>query len=464
MISDNDLRTLRSRLSGQLLTPADEGYDAARTVFNRMVDRRPALIARCASADDVAAAVGFARERELLLSVKCTGHNVAGYAVNDGGLVIDLSLMKKIVVDAESRRVRVDAGCTWGEVNDALQPRELAAAGGFVSITGVSGLTLGGGLGWLVRKHGPALDNLVSAQVVLADGRLVTASGSENDDLFWALRGGGGNFGIVTEFTFEVHPCGTALAGVMLHPAAAARDTLRWWREFERTTPQEYSGSALLLHFPQDPSAPEPLRGAAIIAAGGVYAGAISDGERAIQPLRQYGEPLADTFHALPYNEIQRMADFAFPPGLHNYWKSGFLKSLDDAAIDTIVEHFERVPSPHTVVVLEHDGDGAIERVPESATAYGHRGWPYNFVVTSAWSDPRDTERNIAWTRGLFDAMRPFLADAAYVNYLGGDEGEEGLRASYGVAKLARLSALKMKYDPGNLFRMNQNVRPVAAQ
>jgi FAD/FMN-containing dehydrogenase len=319
-------------------------------------------------------------------------------------------------------------------------------------------------LGWLVRKHGPALDNLVSAQVVLADGRLVTASGSENDDLFWALRGGGGNFGIVTEFTFQVHPCGTALAGVMLHPAAAARDTLRWWREFERTTPQEYSGSALLLHFPQDPSAPEPLRGAAIIAAGGVYAGAISDGERAIQPLRQYGEPLADMFHALPYNEIQRMADFAFPPGLHNYWKSGFLKSLDDAAIDTIVEHFARVPSPHTVVVLEHDGDGAIERVPESATAYGHRGWPYNFVVTSAWSDPRDTERNIAWTRGLFDAMRPFLADAAYVNYLGGDEGEEGLRASYGVAKLARLSALKMKYDPGNLFRMNQNVRPVAAQ
>lgn len=462
MISESDIRQFTSRFSGHLLTPADDGYDAARRVFNAMIDRRPALIARCANANDVAHALSFARERDVTVSVKCTGHNVAGYAVCDGGLVIDLSLMKGITADPDGRTVQVEAGCTWGEVNDALQPYGLAAAGGFVSVTGVSGLTLGGGLGWLVRKYGAALDNLISARVVLADGRIVTASAAENEDLFWALRGGGGNFGIVTDFLFTVHPVAAALAGVVLHPLAAARDALRHWRDFERTTPEEFSGSALLVHFPQDPSAPEPLRGAAVVGLGGVYAGTGPQAERAVEPLRRFGQPLVDLFQSTPYNQVQRMADFAFPQGMHNYWKSSFLKTLDDRAIDVLVHHFERVPSPHTVIVLEHDGDGAIERVPEDATAYGHRGWPYNFVVTSAWSDAKDTERNITWTRGLFDAMRPFLADAAYVNYLGADEGEDGLRAAYGAAKIARLMALKMKYDPRNTFRMNQNVKPVA--
>jgi len=461
MISETQIRELSARLSGQLLTPTDDGYDAARSVFNSMIDRHPALIARCANVDDVVQAVSFARQRDLLVSVKCTGHNVAGYAVCDDGLVIDLSLMKGITVNADARTVRVGAGCTWGEVNDALQPHQLAAAGGFVSITGVSGLTLGGGLGWLVRKYGPALDNLISARVVLADGRVVTASASENEDLFWALRGGGGNFGIVTEFEFTVHPAGTVLAGVVLHPAAAARDALRHWRDFERTTPEEFSGSALLLHFPQDPSAPEPLRGAALVGLGGVYAGVGPQAERTVAPLRRYGQPLADLFQPTPYNQVQRMADFAFPPGLRNYWKSSFLKTLDDRAIEVLVTHFERVPSPHTVIVLEHDGDGAIERVPEMATAYGYRGWPYNFLVTSAWSDPTESEKNIAWTRELFAAMGPFLAPAAYVNYLGGDEGVEGLHAAYGV-KLARLAALKAKFDPGNMFRLNQNIAPAS--
>jgi FAD/FMN-containing dehydrogenase len=463
MIPEIDIRQFKSRLSGHLLTPTDDGYDAARRVFNAAVDRRPALIARCANAKDVVHALSFAGERKLTVSVKCTGHNVAGYAVCDDGLVIDLSLMKDITVDSDARTVHVGAGCTWGEVNDALQPHGLAAAGGFVSITGVSGLTLGGGLGWLVRKYGPALDNLISARVVLADGRIVAASASENEDLFWALRGGGGNFGVVTDFLFKVHPLGTAFAGVVLHPVSAARQALQHWRDFERTSPEEFSGSALLLHFPQDPSAPEPLRGAALVGLGGVYAGAGPHAEAAVGPLRRFGQPFVDLFQPTPYNEVQRMADFAFPPGMRNYWKSSFLKTLDDRAIDVLVEHFERVPSPYTVIVVEHDGDGAIERVPEDATAYGHRGWPYNFVVTSAWSDPQDTERNISWTRELFDAMRPFRAEGSYVNYLGGDEGEEGLRAAYGAAKLARLTALKMKYDPGNVFRMNQNVKPVAA-
>lgn len=459
MSADAAIRSLKSEISGQVLTPVDGGFDAARAVFNTMIDRRPALIVRCATNEDVIRAVTFAREQDLVVSVKCTGHNVAGFAVCDGGLVIDLSLMKDISVTPATHSVRVGAGCTWGEVNDALQPHALAAAGGFVSITGVSGLTLGGGLGWLVRKYGLALDNLKSARVVLADGTLVTASSSQNDDLFWGLRGGGGNFGIVTEFEFAVHDAGTVLAGVVLHPLAAGRGALRHWRDFEASVPEEFSGSALLFHFPQDPSAPEPLRGAPFVGMGGVYAGPVDAGEKVAAPLRAYGPPLVDLFQASPYNQVQRMADFAFPPGLRNYWKSSYLKQLSDQAIDVMLEYMKRVPSPHTVIVLEHNGNGALERVAESATAFGSRAWPYNFVVTSAWHDAADDDGNIKWTRDLFQAMRPFMADASYVNYLGGDEGADGLRAAYG-AKFERLSLLKLKYDPHNVFRMNQNVRP----
>ena len=459
MPSATAIGLLRSRLSGQLLTPADQGYEAARRVFNAMIDRRPALIAQCASAADVVQAVRFARDHDLPVAVKCTGHNVVGFAVCNDGLVIDLSPMKAIMVDAVARTVRVEAGCTWGEVNDALQPHALAAAGGFVSVTGVSGLTLGGGLGWLVRKHGLALDNLLSARVVLSDGRVVTASETDHADLFWGLRGGGGNFGIVTEFEFQVHPGGDVLAGLVLHPLAAARDALRQWRDWEAASPEEFSGSAVLFTFPQDPSAPEPMRGAPLAGVGGVYAGAGRGAEETIAPLRAYGPPLADMFQTAPYNQVQRMADFVFPQGMHNYWKSSYLRELSDGAIDVVLEFFARVPSPHTAIVLEHNGNGALERVAESATAFGHRNWPYNFVVTSAWPNPGDTERNVNWTRELYAAMHPFLADAAYVNYLGGDEGIEGLRAAYGT-KFERLTLLKIKYDPDNVFRFNQNIAP----
>jgi FAD/FMN-containing dehydrogenase len=456
------IHELTSHFSGQVLTPADQGYDAARSLFNVAIDRRPAVVARCANAEDVVRALRFARDQNLPTSVKCTGHNVAGFAVCENGVVIDLSLMKNVNVDVSASTVRVGAGCTWGEVNDALQPHALAATGGFVSITGVSGLTLGGGLGWLVRTYGLALDNLLSARVVLADGRIVTAKATENADLFWALRGGGGNFGVVTEFEFKVHPAGTVFAGVVLHPFAAGRDALLHWREFERTSPEEFTSGALLCHFPQDPSAPEPLRGAALVGLAGVYAGAGPMAEKTVAPLRGFGPPLADLFQPTPYNQVQRMADFAFPPGKHNYWKSAYLKELSDAAIDVLIDHFGRVPSPHTAIVLEHHGNGALERVPEDATAFGNRGWPYNFVVTSAWTDATDTERNVTWTRELHAAMRPFLADAAYVNYVG-DEGTEGLRAAYGAAKLERLAVLKAQYDPTNVFRMNQNVTPAGS-
>ncbi len=462
MITTSAVHKLKSRFRGELILPGDQQYDTARAVFNLTIDRRPGLIARCAGSDDVIHAVNFAREENLLVAVRGTGHNVAGFAVCDDGLVIDLSRMKAITVDPQARTVRAQGGCNWGEVNDALQPYGLAATGGFVSVTGVSGLTLGGGLGWLVRKHGLALDNLLSAEVVLADGRLVTASPRENNDLFWAIRGGGGNFGVVTSFEFQVHPVGTVLAGIVLHPAAAAGGAIRRWRDLEAMAPDESTQGALLFHFPDDPSAPAPLRGAAVVGLGGVYSGPVDEGEKVLRPLREYGPPLADMFQPMPYNAAQRMADFLWPPGLHSYWKSNYLKTLSDAAIDVIVDFFARVPSPRTVIVLEHNGDSAWDRVADSATAFGYRAWPYNFVVTSAWSDPNDTERNISWTRALFDAMRPFAAQGAYVNYLGGDEGVDGLKAAYG-AKLARLAALKAKFDLTNLFRMNQNIAPASA-
>jgi len=461
MITPSRITQLKNDFQGQLLIGGDPDYDAARKVFNIMIDRRPEVIARCRSSGDVAKIVNFARQNGALVSIRGTGHNVAGYAVCNGGIVIDLSPMKGIQVDPKSHTVRVEAGLTWGEVNDALQPYGLAATGGFVSVTGVSGLTLGGGLGWLVREHGLALDNLLSAQVVLADGRIVTASASKNEDLFWAIRGGGGNFGVVTSFEFRVHPVGTVLAGVVIHPAATASDVLRCWRDFEKTSPNKLTQGALLFHFPDDPSGPPELRAKPVIGVGGVYAGALKEGEQALAPLRSFGPPAADLFEAMPYNQAQRMADFLWPPGLHGYWKSSYMESLSDDAISIVVDHFSRVPSRNTVVVLEYNGNGAMSRVPDATTAFGHRKWPFNFLVTSAWSNPSDTDKNISWTREFFDAMRPHLANASYVNYIG-DEGIDGVKSSYGGEKFARLAEIKLKYDPANVFRMNQNIPPVS--
>ena len=455
------MQALRSRVHGDVLTPAEAGYDAARVVFNAAVDRKPAAIVRCVDSHDVIEALSFGRGERLPIAVRAAGHNVAGYAVCDDGVVIDLSRMKTIHVDSTRRTVHAGPGLTWGELNDQLQEYGLAATGGFVSTTGVSGLTLGGGLGWLVRKHGLALDNLLAADVILADGRQVTASELENPDLFWAIRGGGGNFGIVTSFQFRVHPVGTVLAGIVLHPAAHASGAIRRWRDFEASAPEESTQGALLFHFPDDPSGPPPLRGAALCGLGGVYAGPIADGERILRPLREYGPPIVDLFKPTPYNEAQKMADFLWPPGLRSYWKSSYVEALSDDAIDVVVDFFSKVPSKHTVVVLEHNGNGALERVPESATAFGHRQWPYNFVVTSAWSEPGDRERNIAWTREFFDAMQPFLAPTAYLNYLG-DDAQDRLVAAFGAEKYARLAALKSKYDPTNVFRINQNIHPLA--
>jgi FAD/FMN-containing dehydrogenase len=461
VFSPSDLEKFRTDLRGTSFCPGDPGYESARKIHNALIDRHPAIIVQCAGVADVIAAVKFARNHDVLTSVRGTGHNVAGISLCDGGLVIDLSVMKGIHMNPAARRARVEPGVTWAELNQELQTFGLAATGGFVGTTGIGGLTLGGGLGWMVRKHGCALDNLLSVDVVTADGQFFIASLTENPDLFWAVRGGGGNFGIITSFGFQVHPAGTVLAGLVLHPLSKGRAAMQFWREYEKTAPEETSNSAVLFTAPKELPVPEVLRREAIVGIGGVYVGPLDEGERALRPLREFGPPAADIYQFMPYSRAQTMADFLWPRGLYSYWKSSFLKSLSDGAIDTILDFYAKTPSPQTVIVLEHDGDGAWSRVPEDATAFGHRNWPYNLVVTTMWSDAADTETNIRWTRDLWHAMQPFLADAAYVNYLG-DVEEEGIRAAYGK-KYERLAVLKAKYDPANFFRMNQNIKPSEA-
>ena len=458
MLAELALQELRASLRGQLILPKDAEYDAARRIHNAMIDRRPALIVRCSGVADVVAAIKFARRHEMVVAIRGTGHNVAGTSLCDGGLVIDLSRMKSVRVDHARGTARVEAGATWAEFNHELQVFGLAATGGFVGATGVSGLTLGGGLGWLVRKHGLSLDNLLSLDMVTAEGRVVTASASENVDLFWGVRGGGGNFGVATSFEFRVHPAGTVLAGMVLHPLSRSASVLRFWREYEGTAPEELTNGALLFHAPAELALPDVLHREGVVGLGGVYCGSVDVGGKVLRPLREFGPPAADIFQPMPYSAAQVMADFLWPAGSYNYWKSSYLTELSNAAIDTIVAHYAEAPSLQTIVVLEHNGDGAMSRVAEDATAFGHRRWPYNLLVTSVWRNAADADANIAWTRRFWNAMNPFLADAVYVNYLG-DEGEERVRAAYG-AKYERLVALKNKYDPTNFFRMNQNIRP----
>jgi FAD/FMN-containing dehydrogenase len=313
----------------------------------------------------------------------------------------------------------------------------------------------------MVRKYGCALDNLVSADIVTADGQFLRASATENPDLFWGIRGGGGNFGIITSFEFQVHPAGTVLAGLVLHTLSKGREALRFWREYEKTAPIETSNSVAVFTAAPEVPVPDTLREEGIVGIGGVYIGSLDEGERVLRPLREFGPPSADIYQPMPYSAAQTMADFLWPRGLYSYWKSSFLKSLSDGAIDTILDFYKKTPSPQTVVVIEHDGDSAFSRVPEEATAFGHRNWPYNFVITTMWTDARDNDANIRWTREFMEAMKPYLADASYVNYLG-EVSEEGIRNAYGK-KYERLAALKRKYDPTNFFCLNQNIAPQRA-
>ena len=454
MLGDSHVEQLKTSLRGNLLRPADSDYQGARQVFNAMIDRHPALIARCLGAADVIACVRFAAEHDLPLSIRGGGHSVAGNAVCDDGLVIDLSRMKTIRVDPSRRVARADPGLTLAEFDWETQAFGLATTLGTISMTGIAGLTLGGGLGWLMGKHGLACDNLRSVDIVTADGRLLTASADENADLFWAVRGGGGNFGVVTSFEYQLHPLGTVLAGLVAYPMSQAPQVLRFFREFSAGCPDELGLMAAMLTLPD---------GNAIVGVAGCYSGNLAEGEKVLQPLRSFGSPVADHFQPMPYTQVQKLIDWWAEPGQLHYWKSSFMPTLSDAAVDVMTRFATHKPAPRSGLGIEYL-HGAVRRVAPDATAFAHRSAPYNFLMLGSWSSPAQTENGMRWVREFWDAMGPSLEAGVYVNYLSAGEGDDRIRGAYG-ANYDRLLKIKQKYDPTNLFRINQNIRasqPVA--
>ena len=456
-VEEKVIGELKDRLRGQLFRPSDDGYDAARSIWNGMIDKHPGLIVRCTGVADVISAVRFARENELLVSVRGGGHNVGGLALCDGGLVIDLSLMKGVHIDPVSRTARAQPGLTLGELDHETQAFDFSVPAGIVSTTGIAGLTLGGGFGWLNRKYGLTCDNLLSADVVTADGQVVTTSENENADLFWGIRGGGGNFGIVISFKYQMHPVGpTVLAGVVVHPMANATQLLRFYRDFVADIPDDLTVIPVLRIAPPAPFLPEDVHGKPIVAFFVCYSGPVEQGESVLRPFREFGPPLADVVAPKPFNMHQSMLDAVQPPGRNYYWKSDYLTNLTDGAIDTIVTFSEAITSPHTIVPLFQLG-GASGRVAEDATAYSHRDAAYALNCNASWIEG-DSEPHMQWARDFSTAVQPF-SSGVYVNFLG-DEGEERAKAAYGATKYERLVALKNKYDSTNFFRVNQNIKP----
>jgi FAD/FMN-containing dehydrogenase len=448
------IEQFRTGQRGAHLLRGDDGYDAARKIYNAMIDHRPAMIARCAGVADVICAVNFARNNGLLVSVRGGGHNVSGNAVCDGGLMIDLSPMKSVRVDPQARTARAEAGITWGEFDRETEAFGLATTGGLVSTTGIAGLTLGGGIGWLMGSYGLACDNLISADVVTADGTFLTASKARNEDLFWGLRGGGGNFGVVTSLEFQLHTVGPMLGGILIHRLDKATEIIKFYDDFTRASPDEVG---TFIGFVTSPE------GERVMAIFVCYNGAIATGERVLKPLREFGPPLADMIGPMPYAQVQRMMDDAFPAGRQNYWKSNFLKGLDTEAVRIIVDHVAKAPSPYSAVAIEQFS-GAVKRVGMNDTAFNHRNARYNLLIVGIWSDPAAKAANVKWVRDLWDAMEPYSSGGVYVNYLGqvADEGAERVKSAYGPEKYGRLVALKEKYDPTNLFCLNQNIKPSA--
>ena len=453
MVAEAALQQFRTSLRGQSFCPGEPGYDAAKTVHNAMVTRRPAVIARCAGAADVLTCVRFASEHDIIVSIRGGGHSVAGKSVCDGGLMIDLSAMKGIRVDPAKRTVRAEAGLKLGEFDRETQAFGLATTLGVVPGTGISGLTLGGGFGHLLGKHGLALDNLSSVDVVTADGRLLTANASENEDLFWGVRGSNGNLGIVTSLEYRLHEQGQVLGGAVFYPVAKTRDVLRFCRDYAADIPDELVVQGAAFTLPD---------GTSVFGVVACYSGeSLSEGEKVLKPLRQFGSPLADAIQPMSYVQVQGLFEPFFPNGRHTYVKSNFVRELTDEAIDTMAEFAGRSPSPYTFGPLFEHWHGAVSRVGVSDTAFPHRRHSFNFLIWSVWEDPTDSEKNIAWTRQFWEAMRPFLVEGSYVNYVS-DEGDTFARAAYGP-NYDRLLALKNKYDPTNFFRMNHNIKPTQA-
>jgi FAD/FMN-containing dehydrogenase len=443
---------LANAFTGQLLQPVDPGYEEARKVHNGLIDKRPALIARCRGAADVVDAVKLGHDFGLEVAVRGGGHNVAGRATVDNGLMIDLATLKGIHVDPGRKTVRAEGGVTWAELNRETQLHGLAVTGGVVSTTGIAGLTLGGGIGWLMSKYGLALDNLLSVDLVLADGRAVKASNDDNPDLFWAVRGGGGNFGVATSFEYRLHSVGpTITGGIIAHASERSRDVLKFFRDCTASLPDEITAVATLVHAPDG-------SGNKLAAMVACHCGSLVAGEQAMRPLKGFGSPVLDALGPMPYCQLNGMLDAGTPKGALNYWKSSFLARLSDDAIDIMVESFARCPSPMCQLLIEHL-HGAATRVGVADTAFPLRTEGYNFLVLGQWTDSTISDRCIGWVRQTYADMAPFFAAARYVNYLDEDDAGDPVAAAYGP-NYRRLQQLKAKYDPNNFFHMNQNIRP----
>ena len=447
VLKEATVAAFKQSLRGPLITPSDDSYEEARQVWNANIDRRPGLIARPAGVADVINAVNFARDHNLLVAVRGGAHNIAGTSVCDGGLVIDLSLMKGIWVDPVRRTVRAEGGVKWGEFDRETQAFGLATTGGTIADTGIAGLTLGGGHGWLGYKYGLASDNLTSVDIVIADGKFRVASDTEHPDLFWGVRGGGGNFGVVTSFEYRLHPVGPVLAGMVVHPFAKAKEVLQFYRDFSSATHEALTTYAVPMTSPD---------GTKVVAIAVCYSGPLAEGERLIAPVRQFGPPLEDQIRPMAYTELQTMLDADYPAGRQYYFKAHFLWEISDDAIDILIDHFASVPSPLSMLFFQQTG-GAVQR---GNTAYAHRDALYNLLLLAQWLDPGESERHVHWVRELWQVLQPYTTGGVYVNDIGreADEGADQVRAAYG-ANYQRLAELKQKYDPTNLFRHNQNIK-----
>jgi FAD/FMN-containing dehydrogenase len=459
-LNDADLARLEQAVVGEVLVAGSPGYDRSRTVWNAMVDRHPAIIVQCWTASDVQAAVRFAAQHGLLVTVKSGGHNIAGNAVADRALTIDCSPMKEVIVDVQTKRARVEPGVTLGELDAESQKFGLATPVGINSTTGIAGLTLGGGFGWLTRKHGLTVDNLLSAEIVTADGQLRQVSQHDEPDLFWAIRGGGGNFGIVTSFDFRMHEVGPeVLAGLIVHPFGDAPALVEAYRSFVATAPEELTCWLVFRKAPPLPFLPAAWHGREVAVVAAVYSGDIDEGERALEPLRRFGKPLADVIGPTMYTSFQQAFDPLLTPGARNYWKSHDLASLTDPAVNTIVEYVSRLPTAQCEIFVGHLG-GAAARVAPDAMAFSRRDAQFVLNVHTRWDAPADDQRCIAWAREFFAAMSPHALGSVYVNFMPADEIDR-VQAAYGE-NFARLATIKAKWDPRNLFRMNQNIEPAA--
>jgi FAD/FMN-containing dehydrogenase len=461
-LADPVIEAFGSRLGGELVRPRDSQYEDARRVWNGMIDRNPALIARCAGVSDVRECVAFARDRDLPIAVRGGGHNVAGTAVADGALVIDLSDLREVQVDPEGRTVRAQAGATWGDVDRATQPYGLAVPGGVVSSTGIAGLTLSGGLSYQRRRDGMTIDNLLAAELVTADGDVLRASATENSDLLWALQGGGGNFGVVTSLEYRAHPLGPEVYQAnVIYPFEQAHQVLKAYRDALTEAPDEITADAVLWSLPSTPDVPPELHGAPMVVVAALYAGPADEGERALEPFRHLGDPLMDQSGRISYLELQSSLDEAYPAGLRYYWKALYTDGLGDDLIDLLVTSAAERPSPMSMIVVRQLG-GAIARVPAEGTGFGDRSASFNVSVDATWDDPAGDDANVEWTRSLWDELHQFSTGQAYLNFPGLiEEGQALMRASFG-SNYERLVDVKTAYDPTNVFRLNQNIEPRA--